>query len=342
MKRRILVLLCSMCLLALVGCGKTAQEAPAPTTEEPSQEIPVVETTDTAGLTFEELGKLGFSFSSGAGGWSTDLFIHPDGSFEGTYHDSDMGDTGDDYPNGTMYLCSFVGSFAPLEKVDDTTYKTHVQEMKYEKNVGEEEIIDDMKYIYSDAYGMEGDGDFYFYLPGTTVSKLGDDVISWIFYLWYDDPSFPDLNYDEVTLPCVVLANVNEGYGFTSSDYSEMVDENITSDLADGSYSSNFTTDGTYMKTLKNIEFYDNAIVVEADFDIIDENTYEYVGEIEYGTYTIAIDENTKFVSGGGEAEPEQMTKDEFKEYISNLMDSGLGFGLTIKDGVATQVGIWS
>jgi tetratricopeptide (TPR) repeat protein len=51
-------------------------------------------------LTFEDLSHYAFQFCSGAGGWSTDFEIEKDGSFKGNYHDSDMGDTGENYENG--------------------------------------------------------------------------------------------------------------------------------------------------------------------------------------------------------------------------------------------------
>ena len=44
-------------------------------------------------------------FSSGAGGWSTELKVADDGTFTGAYHDSEMELTGENYPNGTvLYL----------------------------------------------------------------------------------------------------------------------------------------------------------------------------------------------------------------------------------------------
>lgn len=49
-----------------------------------------------------------FHFSSGAGGWLTEIVISEDGSFTGHFHDSDMGDA---YPEGTRYECSFTGVF---------------------------------------------------------------------------------------------------------------------------------------------------------------------------------------------------------------------------------------
>ena len=43
-------------------------------------------------------------FSSGAGAWRTTLTLNRDGSFSGSFRDSDMGDRTDDYTNGTVYL----------------------------------------------------------------------------------------------------------------------------------------------------------------------------------------------------------------------------------------------
>ena len=51
-----------------------------------------------------------WSFLSGAGAWSTDMRILEDGSFWGEYHDSEMGETGENSPDGTIYCCSFYGT----------------------------------------------------------------------------------------------------------------------------------------------------------------------------------------------------------------------------------------
>ena len=44
------------------------------------------------------------------------------GSFEGSYYDADMGDRGENYPNGTVYLCNFSGKFTDITQVNDYTY----------------------------------------------------------------------------------------------------------------------------------------------------------------------------------------------------------------------------
>lgn len=45
-----------------------------------------------------------YGFASGSGGWDTTMTVASDGTFSGTYHDSDMGITGDDYPNGSVTI----------------------------------------------------------------------------------------------------------------------------------------------------------------------------------------------------------------------------------------------
>ena len=55
-----------------------------------------------------------FIFTSGVGGWGTDLTIAPDGTFTGSYHDSEMGAIGDENPNGEVYVCAFSGAFIAL------------------------------------------------------------------------------------------------------------------------------------------------------------------------------------------------------------------------------------
>lgn len=131
-------------------------------------------------LTFADLAKYSFEFCSGAGGWSTDFEIEKDGSFKGSYHDSDMGDTGDDYENGTMYLCGFSGKFTDLTKINDYTYQMKMENLTYDETPGKEEIADGVKYIYTDVYGLEGTDTFKVYLPGAPVRDLSEDVYFWV------------------------------------------------------------------------------------------------------------------------------------------------------------------
>jgi hypothetical protein len=124
-----------------------------------------------------------FVFSSGAGGWGTEIEIKEDGSFTGDYHDSDMGDTGEGYPYGTVYLCNFTGKFSNPKPTDqENVYSMKLLELKIddESKVGTEEILDETKYIYTTPYGFENADEFMIYAPGTPISLMSEECMSWV------------------------------------------------------------------------------------------------------------------------------------------------------------------
>ena len=82
-----------------------------------------------------------FFFSSGAGGWATELFIAEDGSFEGHFHDGDLGVTGPGYSHGTMYYCDFTGHFGEPEYVDDYTVKAELLENGFAEDVCDKYLV---------------------------------------------------------------------------------------------------------------------------------------------------------------------------------------------------------
>ncbi len=144
---------------------------------------------------FKQIGEINMSFSSGVGGWSTELLIFDDGSFEGVYHDNDMGDNGDKYPGGTRYYSSFTGHFSVKTKLDDYTYLLTLDNIQYADDVDTEEYADDVKYIYTTAYGLDADTEFVLCLPGKPRNDLSEEVLSWdLEYIWSDENS-PNLPY---------------------------------------------------------------------------------------------------------------------------------------------------
>ena len=126
---------------------------------------------------FDTLSGMEWSFSSGVGGWSTDLQIRADGSFIGTYHDSEMGECADEYPDGTLYICSFTGRMSLAEQVDEKTWKIRVD--KLEKEESKEEIIDGIRYVPSEPYGVSEGDTMVLYGPGTPVSVFTEDMLFW-------------------------------------------------------------------------------------------------------------------------------------------------------------------
>ena len=121
-----------------------------------------------------------FIFSSGAGGWMTEFTIAPDGTFSGSYYDSDMGVTGPDYPNGSCYVCTFSGVFTDFKQISDTEYSLQMASVTTEHAPGETYIEDGVKYTYAAPYGFEKAQELRLYLPGTPASSLPDGFLSWV------------------------------------------------------------------------------------------------------------------------------------------------------------------
>lgn len=160
-------------------------------------------------LSFSELSKYQFVFSSGVGAWQTILYINSDGTFTGFYSDSDMGNTGEDYPNGVNYASNFEGKFTKPKKINDYTYSMEIESIKLLQEVGSEEIIDGIKYIYSEPYGLNDAKEIYIYTPQALLKDLPEGFRNWVGYV--------DLSNVEVeNLPFYGLYNVETESGFSS------------------------------------------------------------------------------------------------------------------------------
>ena len=129
-----------------------------------------------------------WSFCSGAGAWSTDMQIAPDGSFMGYFHDSDMGDAEDTYPNGTIYYCSFSGTLSLVEQIDEYSWKIRVDALNYVEKPAET-IEDGVRYIYSPSCGLSEGDEMVLYRPGAPVANFSEDVAFWAHL--YDYPEMP-------------------------------------------------------------------------------------------------------------------------------------------------------
>lgn len=165
-------------------------------------------------FSYADVSELEFCFSSGAGAWATFLQINEDGSFEGNYHDSDMGTTGDDYPNGTVYVCDFSGQLSEPEKVNEYTYSAEIESIRLEETPGNIKITDGVQYVYSEPYGLDDAQRILFYLKGAPLAELPEEFLSWVNYY--------DLNDTEDTeLPFVGIYNEAAGEGFSSYDAKE-------------------------------------------------------------------------------------------------------------------------
>ena len=170
------------------------------------QEIPDVQNSAEEEV-FERLDGSTFYFLSGAGAWSTELVVSPDGSFTGYYHDTDMGDSGADYPNGTRYECDFSGTFALVEQRDEFTYILRLTSLALKEVPGTERVADGLKLISAEAYGISGGDEFMLYSPGSPSAGLPEEFLEWVRMAsaWEEPPE---------TLPFWGLYNLGEQAGF--------------------------------------------------------------------------------------------------------------------------------
>lgn len=130
-------------------------------------------------VSFAQFEKTEWSFSSGAGAWSTDLRIAKDGSFIGEFHDSEMGETGEAYPDGTIYACSFSGQMSLGKQVDEHSWEIRIDKLTPDETPGQEIIEDGMRMITAEPYGLTEGDVMRLYLPGTPVEKLTEEMRMW-------------------------------------------------------------------------------------------------------------------------------------------------------------------
>lgn len=283
------ILSCAL-LLALCGCAskenkadnaflkKALEEAankqndkPAADPEEPAEEPAQPEEPEEAvekGNIYEQMSIWRFIFSSGAGGWETHMDVLPDGSFSGEYYDSDMGSSGPGYDNGTFYQCVFHGRFGAYEEVSPYIYKVQVDSLEYENEVGREEIKDDMLYVYTGAYGLEGltdhKNELYVYLPGAPLAQIPEEYMSWVTMTHFGTTVGEDYTFvqdNPTDLPFCGIYNT-EGYGFFSDNETAI--------------------NGTYLTNRAKMPG-----LVSEQKELNKDGTYKYVDMDPYGMFSV-------------------------------------------------------
>ena len=178
-----------------------------------STESKTEEITQSEAIHLPNTTPLNLVFASGAGAWGTSMTLNSDGSFKGSYHDSDMGDSGNGYPNGTVYVCEFSGKFSNIRQIDATTYALTLSEITTERVEGGEWIEDGVRYISSGPYGLEEGKEFLLYTPQTPAKNLTEEFIQWGY-------GSVGLDSSQKTLDCYGLYNKEMSYGFFSNESS--------------------------------------------------------------------------------------------------------------------------
>lgn len=164
-----------------------------------------IENLENKSSVFESMPR-GFDFSSGAGAWGTHIDIENDGSFVGQYHDTEMGDAGEDNPNGTVFICNFSGKFSNPEQIDEYTYSMKLEWLETDGNLGDTYIEDGTMYINSEPYGFDDADEFIIYAPGIQISDLPEGFVVWLY-------GFMNVETTKV-LPYYGIYNVSGEEGF--------------------------------------------------------------------------------------------------------------------------------
>ena len=239
-----------------------------------------------------------FTFSSGVGGWATEITLNADGTFSGQYHDSEMGDTGNQYPDGTVYISSFTGKFTAPKQVDEYTYSMKLDYLNSEGTIGDEYYENNQRYIISEPYGFDNADEFMIYLPGIAMSDLPEGFINWL---------YPFINGQTTEiLPLYGIYNVGGKKGFVARNMStsekdteinmeikyEMRTETIEFRLSDGTlYYSNtieypyFSGNSAIESTLNQryADMISNCKTNDTDFDA------SYQENLEWGLDASAL-----------------------------------------------------
>lgn len=174
---------------------------------------------------------LEMEFLSGAGGWSTQLLLRPDGSFEGYYSDMDMGSGGSDY-GSTQYICQFHGKFRDMIPATAASWSLTLDQLVLDtgRPVGEAWIEDRVRYVSSGPYGLddlegaalEPGAAFLLYTPDATAARPGSELYGlededsplFEFFVWW--PHRHEMTGHAGTLGCYALRSMETGRSFFS------------------------------------------------------------------------------------------------------------------------------
>lgn len=252
---------------------------------------------NAAGDLLSQLNGQLFEFCSGVGAWSTELTIGENGTFTGSFHDSEMGETGENYPDGTLYGCSFHGQFSDPEPVDEYAW---IVKLSVEQDEGQvpEAIEDGIRYVTAASYGLEKAQTVTIFLPGTPMDRLPEGFMIWS-HLQEIDP-------EAKSIPYYAIWNEADEAGFITAAVSEMQDKPGTSAVTNetGSAARNAEdTEGetaalerepglpTY--TYSGDDLIEGAI---ADYLAANERAKEYLTEPGYVTIPCPINHKTEMI----------------------------------------------
>lgn len=121
-----------------------------------------------------------YYFASGVGAWESSINLGVDGSFDALFGDTDMGVSGDGYDFCAMgNTCT--GRFTITEKVSDMCYRMILSDYQPDIPVGTEWIENRCLHTAADIRGLYPGQEFIYYLAGTPIAELPEEMKNWIF-----------------------------------------------------------------------------------------------------------------------------------------------------------------
>lgn len=253
-----------------------------------SQFIQWIETLERENSDIFSLLPSEFVFSSGAGGWATEITLNDDGTFKGQYYDSDMGDTGTGYSNGTVYICDFSGKFTMQKKINEYIYSMNLESLDVEGTSGTVYYENDIRYIVSDPYGFDNADEFLIYLPGCPLEETSEEFLSWSFINTQIRNTIPTGVYG--------IYNVGGMEGFMGEDDNSLWRRTYT--YSYNSYRSELQP-SYYSESHLNFWPESGAATLVLGFDWSDDDQTEFIASDYRGTgeYNISLDFREDFSS---------------------------------------------
>ena len=139
----------------------------------------------------------------------------------------------------------------------------------------------------------------------------------------------------------------------TDKDTSASLPEGIEFNTADGFYSGTLQSSGkdkigaaneygSLYTIIYQAQIIDNNLVIYGNFGYRNFQDQDIVSVSDNGIYAFTITDDTTFQMVGGEEGPEIVSKEDFNNYLSQLIDSQLYFEIEIADNHAITVSISS
>jgi|GEM_PF-3554846 len=175
-KQKIFLLSAFIAAAGLIPAGCSSSRTGGFETKQTSTKYdPSAETVSAdAAAIFGKLKGVSFSYSGSSANWKTNITFGENGSFTGTYTDNESGMTGKKYSKGTIYTSSFSGNLTLVSQDDKLTYQLKVADLTLASETGVETIKNKVRYITTNAYGLETGDELTLYLPGYKSSSLPD------------------------------------------------------------------------------------------------------------------------------------------------------------------------